>query len=411
MTSELGRRVAFTLGALLVYRFALYIPLPGIDPSVWEQLFRSQAGGILGAFNTLSGGGIQRLSILALNIVPYLSASILVQLMTIVSPQLEQLKRESEPGRKVMFQYTRYLTFFLAIFQSYGISIGLEGAGSVVSNPGWIFRISTVITLTGGTMFLVWLSELITARGIGNGLSLILFVGIVVEVPAATAGVLDLARRGLFSEKAIVLMGVVVVALTALVVHVERARRRLVVSFAERRVGTQMIGGQSHLSLKLNSAGALIPTWLASLFLSLLYFGISLVPGLEERLAIIVDQLANRGPLFMVFYAVLIIGIALLYTAFIASPDDVARRLEKYGGRLAGVEPGEPTAQVLDGIFTNTAAIGVSYLALVCLVPEMLVAYMGVPFYFGGASLLVVVCTILDLDDEIRGGVLREGRG
>src|SRR5712675_2451274 len=397
---ELKKRIWFALGALLVYRFGTYIPLPGIDPTAWEQIFRSQAGGILGMFNMFSGGGIHRMAIFALNIMPYISASIIIQLMTTVSPQLEQLKKEGEQGRKVMNQYTRYLTVALAVFQSYGIAIGLEGAGNVVSDPGWMFRISTTITLTGGTMFLMWLCDLIRARGVGHGLSLILCLGIVVEVPAGIAGVLELFRQGVFSQRAIVLMGLIAVCLTALIALVERARRRLPVTFPNHQAGRPAVDAE--LSLKLNSAGALIPTWLASLSLSLLYFVVSIVPGLEERSGFLVDQFAHRGPLFLAFYALLIFVFVLLYSAFVLSPDDTARALEKHGGRLTGAEPGEATAAALDRIFSRITLIGAAYLVLVCLVPEILVAYMGVPFYFGGAWLLIVVCTVLDLDDELR---------
>jgi preprotein translocase subunit SecY len=409
MRPGLGRRIGFTLGALLVYRLGLLIPLPGIDVSVWEQLFRSQAGGILGAVNVLSGGALARLSILALNVFPYLSAAVLIQLMTTVGPQFGRLKKEGRQGRTVTDQYTWYLTVLLAVFQSYGIAIGLEGAGRIVSDPGWMFRISTTITLTGGTMFLMWLCDLIRARGVGHGLSLILCLGIVVEVPAGIAGVLELFRQGVFSQRAIVLMGLIAVCLTALTALVERARRRLPVTFPNHQAGRPAV--EAELSLKLNSAGALIPTWLASLSLSLLYLVVSLVPGLEERSGFLVDQFAHRGPLFLAFYALLIFVFVLLYTAFVLSPDDTARALEKHGGRLTGAEPGEATAAALDRIFSRITLIGAAYLVLVCLVPEILVAYMGVPFYFGGASLLIVVCTVLDLDDESRAAGMRKSRG
>jgi preprotein translocase subunit SecY len=402
----LGRRIGFTLGALLAYRLALHIPLPGIDPSVWQQLFRSQAGGIIGIVNAFSGGAIQRLSILALSLVPYLSAAVLVQLVSLFWTRLGRNRNDGERGRVAMDRITRYLTVLLALFQSYGIAGALEGVGGLVVEPGLIFRLTATLSLTGGTMFLVWLCDVIRARGIGHGLALILCLGLVVEVPAAIAGLLQIGRQGALSEGAILFTCVVAILVTALVVHFERARRRILISFPSRQVGTRVIEGQSHLAFKLNCAGALIPTWLASWFLSLVYLAISVVPGLAERASIVVDQFAHRGPIYLIFYAVLIIGFALLYTAFVLSPDDAARAIEKLGGRLGDVAPGEATAEALDGVFTRTAMIGALYLAFACLVPEILVAYMGLPFYFGGASLLVVVCTTLDLADEVRGSGL-----
>ena len=265
---ELKKRIWFTLGALLVYRFGTYIPLPGIDPQVWDQIFRQQAGGILGMFNMFAGGGIQRMAIFALNIMPYISASIIIQLMTTVSPTLEQLKKEGEQGRKVMNQYTRYLTVVLAAFQSYGIAIGLEGAGNVISDPGWFFRISTVITLTGGTMFLMWLGEQITSRGIGNGISLIILAGIVAELPSAIAGTLELGRQGALSTGLILVVLVMAVVVIAFIVFMERAQRRLLIQYPKRQVGNRMFEGQSsHLPLKLNTSGVIPPIFASSLLL------------------------------------------------------------------------------------------------------------------------------------------------
>src|SRR6188768_326985 len=265
---ELKKRIWFTLGALIVYRFGTYIPLPGIDPSAWDQIFRSQAGGILGMFNMFSGGGIHRMAIFALNIMPYISASIIIQLMTTVSPTLEQLKKEGEQGRKVMNQYTRYLTVVLACFQSYGIAVGLEGAGSVVSDPGMFFRISTMITLTGGTMFLMWLGEQITSRGIGNGISLIILAGIVAELPSAIVGTLELGRQGALSTGLIVLVLVMAVAVIAFIVFMERAQRRLLIQYPKRQVGNKVFEGQtSFLPLKLNTSGVIPPIFASSLLL------------------------------------------------------------------------------------------------------------------------------------------------
>src|SRR3954465_7330684 len=265
---ELKKRIWFTLGALLVYRFGTYIPLPGIDPQAWEQIFKSQAGGILGMFNMFSGGGIHRMAIFALNIMPYISASIIIQLMTTVSPTLEQLKKEGEQGRKVMNQYTRYLTVVLACFQSYGIAVGLEGAGSVVTDPGWFFRIGTMITLTGGTMFLMWLGEQITSRGIGNGISLIILAGIVAELPSAIVGTLELGRQGALSTGIILAVLLRAGVVIAFIVFMERAQRRLLIQYPKRQVGNQMFEGQSsHLPLKLNTSGVIPPIFASSLLL------------------------------------------------------------------------------------------------------------------------------------------------
>ncbi|MGZ8309864.1 MAG: preprotein translocase subunit SecY, partial [Rhodoplanes sp.] len=265
---ELKKRIWFTIGALLVYRLGTYIPLPGIDPGQWEQIFRTQAGGILGMFNLFAGGGINRMAIFALNIMPYISASIIIQLMTTVSPTLENLKKEGEQGRKVINQYTRYLTVLLAAFQAYGIALGLEGAGSVVTSPGWFFRISTVITLTGGTMFLMWLGEQITSRGIGNGISLIIMAGIVAELPSAIAGMLELGRQGALSTGLILIIIVMAVVVIAFIVFMERAQRRLLIQYPKRQVGNRMFEGQSsHLPLKLNTSGVIPPIFASSLLL------------------------------------------------------------------------------------------------------------------------------------------------
>src|SRR3989442_8248729 len=263
---ELKKRIWFTLGALLVYRLGTYIPLPGIDPAIWETVFKSQAGGILGMFNMFAGGGIHRMAIFALNIMPYISASIIIQLMTTVSPTLEQLKKEGEQGRKVMNQYTRYLTVILAAFQSYGISVGLEGSTSVVTDPGWFFRMSTVITLTGGTMFLMWLGEQVTSRGIGNGISLIILAGIVAQLPSALYGTLELGRQGALSTGVILAVTVMAVAVVAFIVFMERAQRRLLIQYPKRQVGNKMFEGQSsHLPLKLNTSGVIPPIFASSL--------------------------------------------------------------------------------------------------------------------------------------------------
>jgi preprotein translocase subunit SecY len=409
---ELKKRIWFTLGALLVYRFGTYIPLPGIDPSAWDQLFKSQAGGILGMFNMFSGGGIHRMAIFALNIMPYISASIIIQLMTTVSPTLEQLKKEGESGRKVMNQYTRYLTVILALFQSYGIAIGLEGAGSVVSEPGLLFRISTVITLTGGTMFLMWLGEQITARGIGNGISLIIMAGIVAELPSAIAGMLELGRQGALSTGvilAVILMAVVVIAF---IVFMERAQRRLLIQYPKRQVGNRMFEGQSsHLPLKLNTSGVIPPIFASSLLLlptTVANFNAGQGP---EWFQMIVTQLGHGRPLFLLLYILLIVFFAFFYTAIVFNPTETADNLKKHGGFVPGIRPGERTAEYIDYVLSRITVIGAGYLAIVCLIPEVLISYAAVPFYFGGTSLLIVVSVTMDTVAQIQGHLLAHQYG
>jgi preprotein translocase subunit SecY len=404
---ELQQRIWFTLGALLVYRLGTYIPLPGIDPSAWDQIFRSQAGGILGMFNMFSGGGIHRMAIFALNIMPYISASIIIQLMTSVSPTLEQLKKEGEQGRKVMNQYTRYLTVLLAAFQSYGIAVGLEGAGNVVTDPGWFFRIGTVITLTGGTMFLMWLGEQVTSRGIGNGISLIILAGIVAELPSAIAGTLELGRQGALSTGLILVVLVMAVAVIAFIVFMERAQRRLLIQYPKRQVGNRMFEGQSsHLPLKLNTSGVIPPIFASSLLLlptTVANFNAGQGP---DWFVTITTQLGHGRPLFLILYIGLIIFFAFFYTAIVFNPTETAENLKKHGGFIPGIRPGERTAVYIDYVLSRITVIGAGYLALVCLLPEILISYAAVPFYFGGTSLLIVVSVTMDTVAQIQGYLL-----
>ena len=375
---ELKKRIWFTLGALLVYRLGTYIPLPGIDPSAWDQIFRTQAGGILGMFNMFSGGGIHRMAIFALNIMPYISASIILQLMTTVSPTLEQLKKEGEQGRKTINQYTRYLTVLLAGFQAYGIALGLEGAGSVVTDPGWFFRISTAITLTGGTVFLMWLGEQVTARGIGNGISLIIL--------------------------AVLVMAVVVIGF---IVFMERAQRRLLIQYPKRQVGNRMFEGQSsHLPLKLNTSGVIPPIFASSLLLlptTVANFNAGQGP---EWLTIVTTQLGHGRPLFLILYIALIVFFAFFYTAIVFNPTETADNLKKHGGFIPGIRPGERTAEYIDYVLSRITVVGAGYLAIVCLIPELLISYAAVPFYFGGTSLLIVVSVTMDTVAQIQGYLL-----
>jgi preprotein translocase subunit SecY len=384
-----------------------YIPLPGIDPTAWEQAFKSQAGGILGMFNMFAGGGISRMAIFALNIMPYISASIIIQLMTTVSPTLEQLKKEGEQGRKTINQYTRYLTVILAAFQAYGISIGLEGGGNVVSDPGWFFRVSTVITLTGGTMFLMWLGEQITARGIGNGISLIILSGIVAELPAALFGMFELGRQGALSTGiilAVVLMAIVVIAF---IVFMERAQRRLLIQYPKRQVGNQMFEGQSsHLPLKLNTSGVIPPIFASSLLLLPTTIANFNAGQGGEIMTWITTNLAHGRPLFLILYIGLIVFFAFFYTAIVFNPTETADNLKKHGGFIPGIRPGERTAEYIDYVLSRITVIGAGYLAIVCLIPEILISYAAVPFYFGGTSLLIVVSVTMDTVAQVQGYLL-----
>jgi preprotein translocase subunit SecY len=404
---ELKARIWFTLGALLVYRLGTYIPLPGIDPAAWDAIFKSQAGGILGMFNMFSGGGIHRMAIFALNIMPYISASIIIQLMTTVSPTLEQLKKEGEAGRKLMNQYTRYLTVLLAAFQAYGIAVGLESAGQAVADPGLFFRISTVITLTGGTVFLMWLGEQVTSRGIGNGISLIILSGIVAELPSAIANMLELGRQGALSTGLILAVIVMAVGVIAFIVFMERAQRRLLIQYPKRQVGNRMFEGQSsHLPLKLNTSGVIPPIFASSLLLLPTTVANFNAGQLPDWMSAVTTQLSHGRPLFLVLYVGLIIFFAFFYTAVVFNPTETAENLKKHGGFIPGIRPGERTAEYIDYVLSRITVVGAGYLALVCLIPEILISYAAVPFYFGGTSLLIVVSVTMDTVAQIQGYLL-----
>jgi preprotein translocase subunit SecY len=404
---ELKARIWFTLGALLVYRLGTYIPLPGIDPAAWEQIFRTQSGGILGMFNMFSGGGIHRMAIFALNIMPYISASIIIQLMTTVSKSLEQLKKEGESGRKLMNQYTRYLTVVLAAFQAYGIAVGLESAGQAVTDPGMFFRLSTVITLTGGTVFLMWLGEQVTSRGIGNGISLIILAGIVAELPTALYNMLELGRQGALSTGLILVVIVMAVAVIMFIVFMERAQRRLLIQYPKRQVGNRMFEGQSsHLPLKLNTSGVIPPIFASSLLLLPTTVANFNAGQLPDWMTTITTQLSHGRPLFLVFYVGLIVFFAFFYTAVVFNPTETAENLKKHGGFIPGIRPGERTAEYIDYVLSRITVIGAAYLALVCLIPEILISYAAVPFYFGGTSLLIVVSVTMDTVAQVQGYLL-----
>jgi preprotein translocase subunit SecY len=409
--SELKKRLWFTLGVLIVYRLGTFIPIPGIDPSILAELFNAQRGGILGMFDMFSGGALGRMTIFALNIMPYISASIIMQLMTSVSPRLEALKKEGPAGQRKINQYTRYGTVILAAVQAYGIAVGLEGmtgaSGSAVNEPGMFFRLTTVITLTGGTMFLMWLGEQITARGVGNGISLIIFAGIVANLPVALVQTLELGRTGAISGILIAILLVMVVVVIAFIVFIERAQRRILVQYPKRQVGNKMFGGESsHLPLKLNASGVIPPIFASSLLLmptTVASFSAGQGP---EWLTFITANIGHGQPLFMALYAALIIFFAFFYTAIVFNPTDTAENLKKYGGFVPGIRPGKNTADYLDYILTRLTVVGALYLTAISLLPEFLITRFSVPFYFGGTSLLIVVTVTLDTVAQVQSHLL-----
>jgi preprotein translocase subunit SecY len=405
---ELKKRIWFTLGALLVYRLGTYVPLPGINLEALQQAFQQQQQGILGMFNMFAGGAVGRMAIFALGIMPYISASIILQLMTAVIPSLEQLKKEGEAGRKIINQYTRYLTVVLAAFQSYGIAAGLEGTSSnIVTDPGWFFQFTAVVTLTGGTMFLMWLGEQITSRGIGNGISLIIFSGIVANIPNAIANTLELGRQGGISTAVILGVAVLAVVVVAAIVFVERAQRRLLIQYPKRQIGNRMFqGDSSHLPLKLNTSGVIPPIFASSLLLLPITVA-NFSAGHGPAWLSTVTALLGRGqPLYMLLYAGLIVFFAFFYTAVVFNPKDTADQLKKHGGFVPGIRPGQRTAEYIDYVLTRITALGAIYLVVVCLLPEALITRLGIPFYFGGTSLLIVVSVTMDTVQQIQGHLL-----
>jgi preprotein translocase subunit SecY len=405
---DLKKRIWFTLGALLVYRLGTYIPLPGINPEAFAQAFTQQSSGVLGMFNMFSGGAVERMAIFALGIMPYISASIIMQLMTSVVPSLEALKKEGEQGRKVINQYTRYGTVLLALVQAYGISAGLESGNNIVTDPGWFFRTSAVITLVGGTMFLMWLGEQITARGIGNGISLIIFAGIVAGLPSALSGTLELGRTGALSTGLILAIIVLAVVVIALIVFFERAQRRLLIQYPKRQVGNRMFQGDtSHLPLKLNTAGVIPPIFASSLLLlPATLAGFSDQTTLPGWASGIIAALGHGQPLYMLFYASMIVFFAFFYTAIVFNPKDTADQLKKHSGFIPGYRPGERTAEYIDYVLTRITVVGAIYLVIVCMLPEFLISATGVPFYLGGTSLLIVVSVTLDTVAQIQGHLI-----
>jgi preprotein translocase subunit SecY len=409
--TELKNRLWFTLGALVIFRLGTYIPLPGIDPQILQEIFQRNAGGILGMVDMFSGGALGRMTIFALGIMPYISASIIVQLLQAVSPQLEALKKEGEAGRKKINQYTRYGTVFLALVQAYGISVGLEGAGgggrSPVIDPGFFFQFTTMITLTGGTIFLMWLGEQITARGVGNGISLLIFAGIVARMPAALSSLLELGRTGALSTVFIIIFLVLAIAVIAFIVFMERAQRRLLVQYPKRQVGNKMFGGEaSHLPLKVNTSGVIPPIFASSLLLlpaTFASFGTADQSGILGWIGI---YLRHGSYVYIGLYVALIIFFTFFYTAIVFNPTETADNLRKYGGFIPGYRPGKTTADYLDYVLTRLTVVGSLYLAAVCVLPEILVSQYNVPFYFGGTSLMIVVSVTMDTVAQIHSHLL-----
>lgn len=401
---DLKNRLLFLIGALIVFRVGSFIPVPGIDPVVLEDLFKSQTGGILGMFNMFSGGALSRFSVFALGIMPYISASIIMQLMTVVSPAMEALKKEGESGRRKITQYTRYGTVLLATFQAIGISIALESQAGLVIDPGFLFRITSVVSLVAGTMFLMWLGEQITERGLGNGISIIIFAGIAAGLPQAIGGTLELTRTGAFSIPLVLLLFTGALLITALVVFVERGQRKILVNYAKRQVGNKVYGGQSsHLPLKLNMAGVIPPIFASSIIL--FPATIAGMFGGSESLNWLKDvgaALSPGQPIYVILYAAAILFFCFFYTALVFNPRETADNLKKSGAFIPGYRPGEQTSRFIDKVMTRLTLIGAIYITLVCLIPEFLIVSWNVPFYFGGTSLLIIVVVSMDFMAQVQ---------
>ncbi len=412
--ADLRRRLLFLLLALVVYRLGAHIPVPGIDPNELAALFKSQAGGILGMFNMFSGGALSRFTVFALGIMPYISASIIMQLMTVVSPTLEAIKKEGEAGRRKITQYTRYATVVLAIVQAIGISVALESQPGLVVDPGLVFRFTTVVSLVTGTMFLMWLGEQITERGLGNGISIIIFAGIVAGLPAALGGLFELVRTG--SMAALVLMFIIalVVLVTAFVVFVERGQRSILVNYAKRQVGNKIYQGQtSHLPLKLNMSGVIPPIFASSIILFpatlTSWFSSGQAEGDSFRwLSDFAASLSPGQPLYIGLYAAAIIFFCFFYTALVFNSKDTAENLKKSGAFVPGIRPGDQTARYIDKILMRLTLVGAIYITLVCLLPEFLVMKWNVPFYFGGTSLLIIVIVTMDFMSQVQSYVMSQ---
>ena len=405
---DLRKRLLFLLGALVVFRIGAHIPVPGIDPNVLAGFFQGNEGGVLGLFNMFSGGALRRFTIFALGIMPYISASIIMQLMTAVSPQLDALRKEGESGRRKITQYTRYGTVFLALFQAAGISIALESQPGLVLEPGLMFRITTVTTLVTGTMFLMWLGEQITERGLGNGISIIIFAGIAAGLPNAVAGTFELVRTGAMHPLTALLIAVAVVVVTGLVCFVERGQRKILVNYAKRQIGSRMYGGQSsHLPFKLNMSGVIPPIFASSLIL----FPATVLGWFGSRdglvwLRDIAGTLTPGQPIYVLLYGGLIIFFCFFYTALQYNPKETADNLKKSGAFVPGIRPGDQTARYLEKILTRLTLAGAIYVTLVALLPEFLILKWNVPFYFGGTSLLIIVVVTMDFMAQVQAYIM-----
>jgi preprotein translocase subunit SecY len=410
--TDLHKRIWFTVIAMIVYRLGTYVPIPGIDVAAFSRAFEGQAQGILGMFNMFSGGAVQRMAIFSLNVTPYISASIIVQLLGSVYPPWEKLRKEGgEAGRKQLNQYTRYLTVVLALFQSFGIAVGLQASQGLVFNPGLFFVASTVVTLTGGTMFLMWLGEQITSRGVGNGVSLLIFAGIVAVLPRGIWQMFSMTRTGAMSATGLFAIVLLAAAVVLAIVFVERSQRRLLVQYPKRQVGNRMFGGEtSFLPLKINTAGVIPPIFASSLLLlpaTVMGFAATAdLPPWLQWLPQAVGMLQHGQPLFMVFYGGLIVFFCFFYTSIVFNPEDTAENLRKYGGFLPGIRPGKRTAEYMDYVLTRLTMIGAAYITIVCLLPEALIGFYKAPFYLGGTSLLIVVSVTMDTVAQIQSHLL-----
>jgi preprotein translocase subunit SecY len=412
--ADLRRRLIFLVLALLVFRIGAHIPVPGIDPDQLAQLFDSQSGGILGMFNLFSGGALSRFTVFALGIMPYISASIIMQLLTIVLPTLEAMKKDGQAGQRKITQYTRYATLVLATFQALGIAIALEAQAGLVIDPGFTFRMNTVITLVTGTMFLMWLGEQITERGLGNGISIIIFGGIAAGLPGALGGLFELVRTGSMSALSAILIVAIVIAVTYFVVFVERGQRRVLVNYAKRQVGNKIYGGQaSHLPLKLNMAGVIPPIFASSIILFPATIAGWFTAGeTTSSVTLFIKDLAATlspgQPVYILMYALAIIFFCFFYTAMVFNSRDTADNLKKSGAFVPGIRPGDQTARYVDKILTRLTLIGAAYMVLVCLLPEFLVLRWNVPFYFGGTSLLIIVVVTMDFMAQVQSYMMQQ---
>lgn len=405
---DLWRRLWFLAGALIVYRLGAHIPVPGIDPARLAELFQGQQGGILGVFNLFSGGALSRFTIFALGIMPYISASIIMQLLTVAVPSLEALKKEGEAGRRKITQYTRYGTLVLALFQAIGISVALESQPGLVLDPGMMFRFVTISTLVTGTMFLMWLGEQITERGVGNGISIIIFAGIAAGLPGAIGGLLELVNTGAMHELTALFIVALVIAVTAVVVFVERGQRKILVNYAKRQVGNKVYGGQSsHLPLKLNMAGVIPPIFASSIILfPATLAGWFATTESTRWLKDIAATLSPGQPVYVLLYAAAIVFFCFFYTALVFNAKETADNLKKSGAFVPGIRPGEQTARYIDKILTRLTLVGAVYITLVCLLPEFLILKWNVPFYFGGTSLLIIVVVTMDFMSQVQAYVM-----